>query len=74
LVIIAVLALLVIMGLHNPEIVSLHMPRFSTRQPAALMYIAFFSIGFLVGAILMTGGGGKKSAGGGSGKSSKEKA
>jgi uncharacterized integral membrane protein len=73
LVIIAVLALLVIMGINNREFVTLTMPRLSTRQPAALMYIAFFGVGFLVGAILMTGSG-KKSGSSSSGKSSKEKA
>ena len=35
---------------------------------AALMYYAFFGVGFLVGAVMMAGGGKK---GGGSGKSSK---
>jgi uncharacterized membrane protein YciS (DUF1049 family) len=74
LVIIAVLALLVIMGLNNPTDVTLKMPNILPRPqtlPAALMYFAFFGLGFLVGAILMAGGG-KKSAGGGSGgKSSK---
>jgi hypothetical protein len=74
LVIIAVLAMLVIMGINNRESVSLTMPRLlTTRQPAALMYFAFFAIGFLVGAVLMTGGG-KKSGSGGAGKSGKEKA
>jgi uncharacterized integral membrane protein len=76
LVIIAVLILLVILGLDNPEHVALIMPRFATRQPAGLMYIAFFGIGFLVGAVLMTGGGGKKSGssgGGSAGKSGKDK-
>jgi hypothetical protein len=74
LVIIAVLAMPVIMGIHNREPVALTMPRLlSTKQPAALMYFAFFAIGFLVGAVLMTGSG-KKSGSGGSGKSGKEKA
>jgi uncharacterized integral membrane protein len=71
LVIIAVLALLVIMGINNREFVTLTMPRFSTRQPAAYMYFAFFAVGFLVGAVLMTGGGKKSGSGG---KSSKDKA
>ncbi|HEX4121349.1 MAG TPA: hypothetical protein VH619_12080 [Verrucomicrobiae bacterium] len=73
LVIIAVLALLVIMGMNNRQTVTLSMPNILPRtqsQPAALMYFAFFGVGFLVGAILMTGGGGKKS-GGSSGSKSK---
>jgi hypothetical protein len=36
--------------------------------PAAMMYFAFFGVGFLVGAVVMSGGA-KKS--GGSGKSNK---
>ena len=62
LVIIAVLAMLVIMGINNREFVTLTMPRLTTRQPAALMYFAFFAIGFLVGAVLTTGGGKKSGA------------
>jgi uncharacterized membrane protein YciS (DUF1049 family) len=71
LVIIAVLALLVIMGMNNRQTVTLSMPNILPRtqaQPAALMYFAFFGLGFLVGAILMTGSGGKKSSGGGKSK------
>jgi uncharacterized integral membrane protein len=69
--IIAVLALLVIMGMYNPQTVKLSMPNILPREqslPAALMYFAFFGVGFLVGAVVMAGGG-KKS--GGSGKSNK---
>ena len=64
LVILAVLALLVIMGMNNRETVHLRMPPIlpgTQNQPAALMYFAFFALGFLAGAILMTGGGSKKS-------------
>ena len=71
LVIIAFLVLLVIMGLNNPETVKLSMPNIlppnKVQLPAALMYIAFFGAGFLVGAILMAGG--KKSSSSGGGKS-----
>jgi uncharacterized membrane protein YciS (DUF1049 family) len=73
LVIIAVLALLVIMGMNNRQTVQLSMPNIlphTQSQPAALMYFAFFGVGFLVGAILMTGGG-KKSSSGSSGSKSK---
>jgi uncharacterized membrane protein YciS (DUF1049 family) len=73
LVIIAVLALLVIMGMNNRKTVELSMPYILPRtqsQPAALMYFAFFGLGFLAGSVLMAGGAGKKGGGGGS-KSSK---
>jgi hypothetical protein len=63
--IIAVLALLVIMGMYNPEPAHLTMPRIlphTLGMPAALMYFMFFGVGFLAGAVLMAGGG-KKSAG-----------
>ena len=69
--IIAVLALLVIMGMYNPKTVDLSMPRILPRilsLPAAIMYFMFFGVGFLAGAVLMAGGG-KKS--GGAGKSNK---
>ncbi|HUD48639.1 MAG TPA: hypothetical protein VMR33_17535 [Candidatus Baltobacteraceae bacterium] len=69
LVIIAVLALLVIMGMNNRKMVELSMPYILPRtqsQPAALMYFAFFGLGFLVGSVLMAGGSGKKGGGGGS--------
>jgi uncharacterized membrane protein YfcA len=69
LLIIALLALLVIMGLNNRQTATLSLPPIipkEQRQPAALMYFAFFGIGFLSGTLLMAGG--KK---GGGGKSSK---
>ena len=69
--IVAVLALLVIMGMHNRQSVTLSMPNVLPRDqslPAAMMYFAFFGVGFLVGAVVMSGGA-KKS--GGSGKSNK---
>jgi uncharacterized membrane protein YciS (DUF1049 family) len=59
LLIIALLALLVIMGLNNHQDVVLKMPpllRNAQSQPAALMYFAFFGIGFLSGTLLMAGG------------------
>jgi uncharacterized integral membrane protein len=67
LLIIALLALLVIMGLNNHQTVDLRMPPIlpnTQRQPAAIMYFAFFGIGFLSGTLLMAGGkkgGGSKS-------------
>jgi uncharacterized membrane protein YciS (DUF1049 family) len=69
LLIIAVLVLLVIMGMYNRKTVELSMPYIlphTQSQPAALMYIAFFGLGFLVGAVLMAGGGGKKGSSSGS--------
>jgi len=67
LLIIALLALLVIMGMYNRQYVQFKMPHVRTQeQPAAIMYFSFFGIGFLSGTLLMAGG--KK---GGSGKSNK---
>jgi hypothetical protein len=65
LLVVAVAALLVIMGMYNPKSVDLSMPRILPRVvslPAAIMYIVFFGVGFVVGAVLMSGGG-KKSSG-----------
>lgn len=66
LLVIALLALLVIMGMNNRGTVSLKMPPLLSKtqtQPAALMYFAFFGVGFLAGTLLMAGGkkGGSKS-------------
>jgi uncharacterized integral membrane protein len=60
--ILAVLALLVIMGVNNPQPVTLEMkPIPSTlKQPAGYMYFGFFGVGFVVGALMMAGGGGGK--------------
>lgn len=62
---IAVLLLLVLMGMNNRDFVEFKLPPLVTRirQQAAIMYYAFFAVGFLTGTILMAGGGGgKKSA------------
>jgi uncharacterized integral membrane protein len=64
---IAILALLVIMGMHNQQNVTLSMPPLLNKTqsfPAALMYFGFFAIGVLTGTVLTAGG--KR---GGSGKS-----
>jgi hypothetical protein len=69
--ILAVLSLLVIMGLNNRATIDLSMPKIFPqvlRMPAALMFFMFFAVGFIVGAVLMSGGGKK---GGGAGKLSK---
>jgi uncharacterized integral membrane protein len=73
LLIIAVLALLVLMGMNNKQNVSLSLPPVLPRDqhfPAALMYFGFFGIGFLVGTLMMAGGG-KKGASSGGGKGGK---
>jgi uncharacterized integral membrane protein len=66
---IVILLLLVLMGMHNRGYVDFTLPpllKENVRQPAAIMYFAFFAIGVLTGTI-MTAGTGKK----GGGKSSK---
>ena len=57
-VIIACLALLVLMGMNNPQSTVLKMPPLfpAQQQPAAIMYFAFFGVGFIAGAVLMVGG------------------
>ena len=68
--IIAILALLVMMGMHNREVVTLDLPPIlpqTQHAPACYMYYGFFGVGFLVGTLLMAGG--AKS----SGRSSKDK-
>ena len=57
-----VLLLLVVMGMHNRQLVQFVLPplvRHSVSQPAAIMYFAFFAIGVITGTVL-TAGGGKK--------------
>lgn len=61
-----VLLLLVMIGMYNKELVSFSLPPLLVpplKQPAAIMYAAFFGLGLLTGTIL-TAGGGKKGAGG----------
>jgi uncharacterized integral membrane protein len=68
--IIAILALLVMMGMHNRGDISLDLPPIVPKTitlPACYMYYGFFGVGFLVGTLLMAGG----SKGGG--KSGKDK-
>lgn len=69
---IVILLLLVLMGMHNRGSVDFTLPpllKNNLRQPAAIMYFAFFAIGVLTGTI-MTAGTGKK---GGSSKSKSDK-
>jgi uncharacterized integral membrane protein len=64
---IAILSLLVIMGAHNRQDVSLSLPPLLKKTqsfPAYGMYFGFFGVGVLTGTILTAGGkrgGGKKS-------------
>jgi len=63
LLILAVLALLVLMGMNNKDKVILSLPPIlpkELKQPAAIMYFGFFGVGFIVGTIMMAGGGGRK--------------
>jgi len=56
---IIVLLLLVLMGMHNKDYINFSLPpllKTSISQPAALMYFAFFAIGFLTGTIVTAGG------------------
>ena len=65
---IVVLLLLVLMGMHNREAISFTLPPLlvqKVKQPAAIMFFAFFAVGVLTGTILTAGGkkcGGSKSA------------
>jgi uncharacterized integral membrane protein len=56
---IAILLLLVIMGMHNRQSVSLSMPPLLPKDqqlPAAMMYFGFFAVGVLSGTVLTAGG------------------
>jgi uncharacterized integral membrane protein len=62
---IVIALLLVLMGMHNKAFVSLSLPPLlphDLSQPAAIMYIGFFGVGFLSGTILTAGG--RKGGGG----------
>jgi len=61
LLIIAVLALLVMMGMNNPQNATLALPPLLPKTktlelPACYMYFGFFAVGFVVGTLLMAGG------------------
>jgi uncharacterized integral membrane protein len=65
---IAILALLVLMGMNNRQTVSLSLPPLIPKTqelPGALMYFGFFAVGVLTGTVLTAGGkkGGSKSKG-----------
>jgi len=64
-----ILLLLVIMGMHNRTKVPFSLPPLLPKtisQPAAIMYIGFFAVGFITGTVLTAGGGKKGSSGGAS--------
>jgi uncharacterized integral membrane protein len=68
---ILILLLLVLMGMYNRGSVDFTLPPVITqnvKQPAAIMYFAFFAVGVLTGTI-MTAGVGRK----GGAKAGKEK-
>lgn len=70
---IIILLLLVLMGMHNRGYIDFVLPPLiptKIKQPAALMYFAFFAIGVLTGTI-MTAGTGKKGGGKSSSKTDK---
>ncbi len=57
---IVVLLLLVLMGMHNRSVVDFTLPPLivsQIKQPAALMYYAFFAVGVLTGTLLTAGTG-----------------
>ena len=71
--IILVALLLVLMGMNNQRRVDFTLPPIVNQviqQPAALMYLAFFAVGLVTGAIV-TAGVGKKGSSGKSGKGDK---
>jgi uncharacterized integral membrane protein len=66
-----VVMLLVLMGMHNRSTVEFILPPVLTtyiKQPAAIMYVAFFGLGLLSGTILFAGGGKKGGAKAGKGE------
>ncbi|MCL5097428.1 MAG: hypothetical protein M1608_07855 [Candidatus Omnitrophica bacterium] len=68
---IIILLLLVLMGMGNRSLVTFELPPIwsrSIRQPAAIMYFAFFAIGVLTGTVLTVG---RKGGGGGASKPSR---
>ena len=55
---ILILSLLVLMGMHNQQLVEFSMPPLlpkSQTLPAAIMYFAFFAVGLVTGTVLTAG-------------------
>ena len=60
---VAVAAVLVLMGMNNRQDVELSLPpilKKSQKLPAAIMYLGFVAVGFISGTVA-TAGGGKRS-------------
>ena len=59
-----VLLLLVLMGMHNDDNVTFRLPPLVAKfsQKSAIMYYAFFAVGFLSATVLMAGSGSKKAS------------
>jgi uncharacterized integral membrane protein len=69
-----IVLLLVIMGMHNRQMVPFILPplvRHQVSQPAAIMYVAFFAVGVLTGTVLTAGLGKRGSSGAKASKPSK---
>jgi uncharacterized membrane protein YciS (DUF1049 family) len=68
-----ILALLVLMGVNNRQVVEFSLPPLltKTKAAAAVMYFCFFAAGVLSGTLLNFGGGKRGSSGKSSEKSSK---
>lgn len=68
--VLGVLFLLVLMGQYNRSSVAFSLPPILPKitQSAAVMYYAFFAVGFLTATVVMAGGKGAKGASGGSSK------
>ena len=54
-----VLLLLVLMGMYNDDTVTFRIPPLVAKftQKSAIMYYAFFAVGFLTATVVMVGGG-----------------
>jgi uncharacterized integral membrane protein len=67
-----VLLLLVLMGMYNTDTVTFRLPPLVAKltQKSAIMYFAFFAVGFLTATVVMVGGGkgSRPSSSGASGK------
>lgn len=59
-----VLLLLVLMGMNNEDTVTFRLPPLIAKftQKSAIMYFAFFAVGFLTATVVMAGGGKKGSS------------
>ena len=74
--VLAVLGLLVLMGLNNRSSVSFALPPILPKaisQPAALMYFAFFAVGFLTATVIGGSSSKSNSSGASNAKPSKPK-